>query len=688
MLISCGLLLLAFIVFSPYIPYNISYKVNDTATQTIVSPRFLQFESHEDKLRTQSLQQEKAGFVAPVYEIDPMTTQAVMSNLQYLFTVISDFRQNQNPNAPTPIPRELRYLSHKDIVLLLELNDAQFSYLKYAALQNTEKMLQLGVQELQWPELKTRFLSSLASVDMESQLKSLMFTLIRPYLKVNMLYNEALTQAAIQTAKQSVPRIVTTFREGEPIIYKGETVTPEHIAVFHALNLYGRKASLFKFFGILLSSLLLFLLIERFIYYFTHWVYEKRKFFVLIYLIVLIVVLLARLLYQTPASVPWLDMRLLIPNPLAAMLLAVLITPHISMLCGTVIAFLVAMMYGFNLHLMLYLFFGAAVTTFATYRQTTRHHIITAGYVVGFFNVIMALTLGMLLEMTSPMWFVVNAVAAFFNGILSAMITLAILPYLENLFRITTNQTLLELSNLNHPLLKRLMLQAPGTYQHSLMVANLAEAAAETIGANSVLARVSAYFHDVGKLKRPIFFSENQFSIENPHNTLTPRMSKIIISSHVKDGLVLLQKYKLPSILQDCIVEHHGTSLVSFFYSQALHLEKNDTPVVTSKEEFRYPGPKPKTKVVGILMLADAVEASVKALEKPSVNKIEAVIDKIFQEKLDDKQLDECPLSLAELDTIRITFLNIFKGMYHHRLDYQLELAQIVEQNKLKKNGT
>ena len=282
------------------------------------------------------------------------------------------------------------------------------------------------------------------------------------------------------------------------------------------------------------------------------------------------------------------------------------------------------------------------------------------------------------MEINDIQWMISNSIAAFGSGLFSSIITLGLLPYLEGTFNISTSLSLLEQANLNHPIIKRLMMTAPGTYQHSLMVASLSEMAAEAINANPILARTGAYFHDIGKLKRPSFFTENQFASENPHHALSPRMSKIVIAAHAKDGVEMAMKNKLPTILQDIMMQHHGTSVVSFFYSQALSTE--DTPEPDSiKEEFRYPGPTPQFKESGIIMLADSVEAAVKSLEKPTPTKIENMIDRIFKDKIDDNQLNECPLSLKEIEIIKFTFNKVLKGIYHSRIEYPEEVASSIE---------
>ncbi|HPZ65304.1 MAG TPA: HDIG domain-containing protein, partial [Bacillota bacterium] len=254
------------------------------------------------------------------------------------------------------------------------------------------------------------------------------------------------------------------------------------------------------------------------------------------------------------------------------------------------------------------------------------------------------------------------------NGIFSSVVAIGLLPYLESGFGITTAITLLELSDPNRPLLRQLLTKAPGTYYHSIMVGNLAEAAAEAVGADPLLTRVAAYYHDIGKMKRPYFFIENQLSGENPHDKITPNLSALIISAHVKDGVELGRKYRLPPVILDIISQHHGTSLISFFYQQAL--ENNQKRDTVSMDQFRYEGPLPQTKEAAIIMLADAVEAGVRSMTKPTSNRIEGLIRKVIKEKLADGQMDECNLTLKDLDQIGDAFVYIMSGIYHSRIEY------------------
>jgi putative nucleotidyltransferase with HDIG domain len=240
-----------------------------------------------------------------------------------------------------------------------------------------------------------------------------------------------------------------------------------------------------------------------------------------------------------------------------------------------------------------------------------------------------------------------------------------VLPFLEQWFGIVTPIKLLELANPAHPLLRRLQLEAPGTYHHSIMVGNLAESAAEAIGADALLVRVGCYYHDIGKLRRPAFFVENQLGIENPHERMTPSLSALTVSAHVRDGIELAREYGLPEAVIAFIPQHHGTALLAYFFHQAL--ERGDPFDETA---FRYDGPKPQTPETAIVMLADAVEAAVRTLTRPTPDRLEEVVRRLIRDKLEDGQLDECGLTFRDLDRIALAFVRILGGVLHPRLEY------------------
>lgn len=277
--------------------------------------------------------------------------------------------------------------------------------------------------------------------------------------------------------------------------------------------------------------------------------------------------------------------------------------------------------------------------------------------------------------------------APFVSGLMTGMVVGGLLPVLENLFSVTTDVTWLELADLNHPLMRRLSIEAPGTYHHSLVVANLAEAAAEAIGASATMCRVCAYFHDVGKLTKPEYFIENMDPADNPHKDLTARMSALVLIAHVKDGVDLAIKHKLNARIIDVIEQHHGTSLVWYFYRQALDhkaevlrlveedkAKEDDVPQV-SEEVFRYPGPRPSFKESAIISLADAVESASRTMEKPNASRIETMVDDIVQARMLDGQLDECDLTISDLARVKASFAKTLLGMMHNRIKYTKEAS-------------
>jgi len=289
--------------------------------------------------------------------------------------------------------------------------------------------------------------------------------------------------------------------------------------------------------------------------------------------------------------------------------------------------------------------------------------IIRAGFIVGLAQVIVLFFIDhfrIAYPQAYPMFIL--------NGIVSGVIVIGILPIFEYLFKTVTNISLLELADFSQPLLQRMVLEAPGTYHHSLVVGNLSEAACLTVGANALLARIGAYYHDIGKLEKPGYFSENQEEKNSKHDTLSPTMSKLVIMHHVNEGLELAKKYRLNPRLIDFIQRHHGTSLVYYFYRRALESLEEDQEV--REEGFRYPGPKPNTKETAVVLLADSVEAATKALKEPSPADIEDVVHKIINNKFIDRQLDECDLTLKDLEKISAVFIRILSGIYHARITY------------------
>lgn len=368
----------------------------------------------------------------------------------------------------------------------------------------------------------------------------------------------------------------------------------------------------------------------------------------------------------------------LIPVAWATMTIAILIGVDVALLVAVVLAIFVAILVdptlstSFGLQTGIVALFGGFVGVYSVSHLSQRSDLARAGLFVSAVNVLMVSAIALTTGMRLSVW-LGGLILGTVNGVASSFLTVGALHWFESGFKITSSVRLLELSNPNRPLLKRLLMEAPGTYHHSILVGNLAEAAAEAVYADATLVRVGSMYHDIGKLKRPYFFIENQFTQDNPHDKIAPTLSSLIITSHVKDGLELAKENKLPQQIQDIISQHHGDGLVSFFYRKAL--EENDE---VPEESFHYEGPKPQTKEAALVALADNVEAAVRSMKQPTPGRVEGLVRKIVKDKLNDGQLDQCDLTFQDLDRIAIAFVRVLSGIFHSRVEYP-ELPAIRE---------
>lgn len=664
-----GIISMTTIVFIPYIPYSLSIKPGERVTKTIYALKTIQFSTKEDNEKTNRLRTERAQLIEKQYSLNEDLSKQMIEDIVSFFTLA---KRTSKQNIPNNTDNSSSIdVTHKPLLnkyISQSLSENTITRLEKEVLAITQSTLNNGVTESDIEPIQIAIKKKVRKRPFTQIEKSLITETISHFLRPNIVFDQAKTQAQINKELELIKPFTTIYKKGSPIIYEDEIVNLEHIEIFKALGIYGVQPNIIKFFGIFMVTFFLFLIYERFNYIFTRTLYSKSKYFYLIFFVSLTLIIIARFIQTIPISNHHLNLMFLIPIPLISLISATLISSNIALISGTLVSVIISMMYEANMGVFIFLFLSNCSASLLSHSQFKRTQLIKTGYIIGGLNLIIALSVGLFTEQTQLYWFGYNSSLAFANGILSSMLALALLPYLESLFNITTSQSLLELSNLDHPLLKRLMMTTPGTYQHSIMVANLAEAAAEAINANPILARVGAYYHDIGKMKRPNFYIENQTS-DNPHNNLTPRMSKIIIASHPKEGVELAKKYKLPSILHDFMLQHHGTSLVRFFYNQVLQTEQQ-TDTSNTEQEFRYPGPKPQFKEAGIVMLADVIEATIRSMKQPSPSKIEMILNKSIKDIIDDNQLSECPLSLKEISIIKTTFLNILQGMHHQRINY------------------
>jgi hypothetical protein len=361
------------------------------------------------------------------------------------------------------------------------------------------------------------------------------------------------------------------------------------------------------------------------------------------------------------------------PVAAAPMIMGLLVTSgEVVWLFTAFLAICLGIMTDFNFNFMLVTLVGGIAGARGVFNCKTRNDIYFSGLRTGTVN---ALLIAFLVTVTkidqdagfNEMYYMIPA--GFLGGIFSALVTMTVVPMLESLFNYTTDVKLLELSNLNHPLLKEMIVKAPGTYHHSMMVGSMVEAAAEEIDANPLLGKVMCYYHDIGKTEHSNYFIENQKPGHNPHDHISPYMSKTLLVAHVKDGVELGVKYKLGKPIIDGILQHHGTTLISFFYNKAVDLQKEDGTEVP-EEEFRYPGPKPQFREAALCMLADSIEAAARSLDEPTPSRLQNIVRNVIQRKFQDDQLDQCNLTLKDISRVENAFTRILLGIYHQRIDY------------------
>ena len=477
------------------------------------------------------------------------------------------------------------------------------------------------------------------------------------------------TEAARAQARQAVDPVKQNVLKGERIVAAHERVGPEEVERLRAYRDRLREMGLsgdggwlvLPRLGNLLYSGLLLLILGLVLRYFRNGIYESNRSVTLLWLLLLAVAGVGGLIAQTGSPAE------LIPLAFAALVVAALYDGVVALLTVFVItALVVGRPPLLSMSLLFFTLVGGCAAALSGRLVRRRAQtwslaaVITAAYVLAAISVAFMLQYDIGWVLKSSLWGLINAVG-------STLLAMGILPLAESFTGITTDQTLLELADLNRPLLRRLSLEAPGTYAHSINVANLAEAAAREIGANGLLVRVGVYYHDIGKIRKPQYFVENQPRGRNPHDKLKPAMSASIVREHVEEGLALADEAGLPDVVKRFITEHHGTQRIGFFYERAREMSPE---AELDPDEFRYPGPQPASKETAIALLADSVESAARALQDPTPEKIEEVVGRIVDAKLSDGQMDRAPLTLREVSTIKEQFVKVLTGMYHHRLDY------------------
>lgn len=564
------------------------------------------------------------------------------------------------------LPSNLTYISG---LSLSEFDEFAQKVTNAILTQMNEEITEDGLRDA-WDQYELR----IAAEEMDPHLEHTAIVLGRQLIQPNVVIDTQKVNRAHEEAMAAVEPV--TIMRGEIVLRKGDVVREEHISILQDLGLIKTGLDYRTLIGLVLLVAVLLFGLGVYVNQEHHDMFETPGRLGLLGLIILAVALVGRVL----ALVQWPMTPYLNPTAWAGLLLTLLVDSKVASIATVLLAVVLAVMNGFSLNILFIALVGGFAAILSISRVSQRGDLMRAGFIVGGMNFAGMVALGLVLQDSR---LVLHSYLGILNGFFSSIAAIGVLPYLESVFGITSSIRLLELSNPNHPLLRRMMLEAPGTYHHSILVGNLAEAAAESIGADGLLARVGAHYHDIGKIKRPYFFVENQIGMDNPHDKMAPTLSTLIITSHVKDGLELAREYKLPEVVTQFIAQHHGTDLVKFFYHRAM---ENSEETIEEKD-FRYPGPKPQSKEVAIVSLADAVEAAVRSLSKPTPGKIEALVKKIIKDRLTSGELDQSELTFQDLDKIGNAFVKVIIGMFHARIEYPEEITKEDIEGKRNRGG-
>lgn len=627
-----------------------------------------------DTEKTEQRKKEIANRVDPI--LTPFHDEHIINNYANLIASIDMVRKSSYP-IETKRKELLKLIEISDTTneqtldYILNTSNASYQKLTELGMQTLEKLLTIGVSESIIKNNLDEFLDQNISSLLSPQQTNVAKLLIKQVIIPNMIVDEIATDVAKQNAMNSIKPTIVVFEKGEQIVFEGEFISK---LKKDALKKAGYKVANLNWFGVL-GIFALIAIVSYCLNFYLKNLDEKYKTVPYIGLISLLSIIMCAIAALLPND----GSPYILPFAAYTIILSVFINPTIGFLTSILLLLLIGIALGYSVEVMTTFVLSIMMTTFAVGKLNflRRTNLAQVGIFVCAIQAYVIFATYLLNSNFNSANFVDDMTAGIISGLLSGAIALGIIPLLESMFKLITPYGLAELADHNQELLKRLQFEAPGTYHHSLMVSNLAEAAAEAIGANPILARVGSFYHDIGKLKRPLFFAENQsyFSIENPHEKLNPRLSKMIITSHPKDGIDLAKEYCIPAIIQKFILEHHGSSIAAYFYNQAKQQEGNEV----KKEQFRYLGPKPSMKETAILMLADAAESAVRALNNPTQEEMEKIINNIIQDRLIDGQLSDSPLTQKDLKVIAQTFVRVLKGMQHQRIKYPENIMKKLE---------
>ncbi|WP_306542874.1 HD family phosphohydrolase [Anaerotignum sp.] len=650
-------------------------QVGSVATKRYVAP-----EDTVDEAATEKLREAAANSVGPIYKTDTTVMDKNVTMVEGVFqeldTVLAGLPEGESfYNAVQEISLELPVvLSNRQLMAYENLTAEQRKAFANDCVSVLKEIYGKGVTADGLTEAKASGLGYLQELAWSSDLKTMAGVILSAAVEPNLIVDEAAVEAAKEEKRAEVDEVL--IRKNQKIVDEGEIITQEIYDKLVALNLVsetGLEGSLMPMLGSLVITGMLFAAL----YLFFRWgkgnillkPNEIRMLFTIYMMMVLLIRILANLTIFT-----------IVPVGLFAMLVSLLVGRRMALWLNALFCIIGCFIFNGDVQFLMYALISGTFAALIIQKTDKRSHLIPAALGMAAVDFVTTISLGFFFGEGYSAELLLQSGIGAVTGLLSMIVAVGSLPFWENMFEANTPLRLMELTNPNNELLRKLMIEAPGTYHHSLIVANLAETAVYDIGGNTALARAGAYYHDVGKLRYPQFFAENQ-SGHNPHDELPPEKSAKIITGHTKGGLELAERYKLPPVVRDMIVEHHGNSLVKFFYFKALKLYGAEN---VNEADYRYQGRTPSSRESAVVMLADTVEAAVRSMlgHGKTMEEAEAAVKNLMKDKLDDGQLNNSGLTLNELETIRLAFLKVFHGMYHERVSYpeQKEIQEAAKQ--------
>jgi cyclic-di-AMP phosphodiesterase PgpH len=656
-------LLLTFVLSVDLLPRVYDVKEGDVAPVAIKAPRKI---SYVSQVRTRQARDAAAAQVPPVVELnrDVITqqTRGLADLIQAVNVVRADTTRPSIDDRTRAISQLLTPpLSSDTARLLVTLDDYRWSTIGNEAQRVLQDIMKDRIPDDRLAEVRNEVPLRVSPFFADAD-RAVVVELVQRFVRPNQVLNQDATTRAQQDAREAVAPVEQTYERGQTVVRDGQVVGPLEIEALEALGLRNPELDWQSVAAAGLLSFSLVGVLAALIWQFDRPLLYRDRRMILLAGLILVATIGARMVI--PGRPLW---AYVFPLPAVSMLLAILIDAQLALAVGVMLSILLAWIAGGSLEVGVIAVVGTMVGGLAVWRRDRMVAYFVAGGEVALVMIVTYLAFFFAGRSDDLTLLSIVGFELLVNGVLSSLLAVGSFALLGRLFGILTTMQLLELANPTQPLLRRLLMEAPGTYHHSIMVGNLAERAAEVIGADSLLVRVAAYYHDIGKLERPWAFIENQAdTIANIHDTLDPVASAQVIAAHVTDGVRLAEKYGLPTRIREMIPQHHGTRTISFFYQQAAER----TTETVDADLFMYPGPRPQSREAAILMLSDSTEAAARAARDHSREAIEQLVERIIRQRLEEGQFDDCNLTLRDLTRIKESFVTLLTGIYHPRIPY------------------